>query len=184
MLFVCRHLIEMKFWRFLWNAAALQSKAARWALLLSSLRWVIVQLVHARIAALELAQFPIPDVDSLLTTPPEVLDVQAESRRLLTLLSPNVRELIYRVSLVTIFLDRSRIMSIAAARPPISEPGNALDVLIGPWLERVEPDIYRLSPLLRSAGEFANGAEWTIATRQSLARALLGRRTLTPSDVS
>jgi hypothetical protein len=142
------------------------------------------QLVHARVAALELDQFPSPRAQDLIKTPHDVLNVQIEARRLLSYLDPASRELIYRLSLVAELLDRDRLMRIANAPPPITEPGNALDRLIGPWVEIVQHDIYRISPLVRSAGQTSNGEAWAESTHRSIARALLAMRSLTPSDIS
>lgn len=142
------------------------------------------QLVHARVAALEVDHFPSIRREDFTQTPHEILDVQAEARRLLAKLDPSCRELIYRLSLVAELLDRERLMEIANSPPAISGPGLAIDRLIGPWLEVVQPDIFRISPLVRSAGEAANGSAWAINARRSIAQALLSRRSLTPSDVS
>ena len=142
------------------------------------------QLVHARVAALEVDHFPPIRREDLIQTPNEILDVRAEARRLLAELDPPARELIYRLSLVVELLDRERLMEIANSPPAISDPGRAIDRLVGPWLEVVQPDIFRISPLVRSAGEAANGLAWTMNTHRSIAQALLSRRSLTPSDVS
>jgi hypothetical protein len=142
------------------------------------------QLVHARVAALELAGFPQPSVEDLTLTPPDVLDARAEARRLISQLQPSERDLIYRLSLTANLMDRDRLMAIAVASPPISEPGNAIDRLVGPWIEILSRDIFRVSPLVKSAGQEVNGSAWAPEMHGSIARAFLSRRSLTPSDIS
>lgn len=142
------------------------------------------QLVHARVAALELAGFPRPSVSDLMQTPPDVLDVQAEARRLVAQLHPSSRELLYRLSLMVSLMDRERIMAIAAISPSIDEPGNAVDRLAGPWIEIVSPDIFRISPLIKSSGQQVNGLAWARDMNGLIAQAFLARRSLTPGDVS
>ena len=142
------------------------------------------QLVHARVAALEVAGFPRPTSNDLIETPRDVLDVRSEARRLLAQLDPAARELIYRLSLSVGILDRDRLIAIGNVSPPIAEPGNAVDRLVGPWIEVVASSSFRVSPLVRSSGQEANGEAWARGMHGMLAQALLARRTLTPSDIS
>jgi hypothetical protein len=81
-------------------------------------------------------------------------------------------------------MDRERIMSIAAISPSTDEPGNAVDRLVGPWIEILSPDIFRISPLIKSAGQQVNGLAWARDTNGVIAQAFLARRSLTPGDVS
>ncbi|MDP6926434.1 MAG: hypothetical protein QGG84_05040, partial [Rhodospirillales bacterium] len=142
------------------------------------------QLVHARISVLEANGFPAPESRDILETPEAVLDVHAEARRLLALLERPSRELIYRLSLTINALSRDQIVAIAAAPPALLEPGNALDRLIGPWIEQIGEGIFRVSPLVRNSGEAVHGADWVRTNHSRVAWALLRGRTLTPYDVS
>src|SRR5262249_54798870 len=81
-------------------------------------------------------------------------------------------------------MDRERMMGIAAISPSVEEPGNAVDRLVGPWIEIVGPDIFRISPLIKSAGQQVNGLAWARNMNGSIAQAFLARRSLTPGDVS
>jgi hypothetical protein len=142
------------------------------------------QLVHARVASLESAGFPRPRASDLMQTPSDVLDAQAEARQLVAQLQPPFREMIYRLSLTASLMDRERIMAIAAIWPPIDEPGNAVDRLVGPWIEIVSRDIFRISPLITSSGQQVNGSAWARDMHGSIAQAFLARQSLTPGDVS
>ena len=142
------------------------------------------QLVHARIATLEAQGFPTPDVDSLIATPPDVVEARAEARRLITALDAGTRELIYRLSLTVQALPYRQVLAIAGQPPPILEPGLAFDRLVGPWLEMVAEGLYRVSPLLLGVGPEVQGEAWAMAMHGGVARALLKFRTLSPVDVS
>jgi hypothetical protein len=57
------------------------------------------QLVHARVATTETQGFPTPDMQSVMTTPSDVVEAWDEARRLIAALDVSSRELIYRLSL-------------------------------------------------------------------------------------
>jgi hypothetical protein len=142
------------------------------------------QLVHARIATLEAQGFPTPDMQSVMVTPSDVIEARAEARRLITTLDAPTRELIYRLSLTVLALPQRQVLAIAGQPPPITEPGLAFDRLVGPWLEMVADGLYRVSPLLRGVGLEVQGEAWATAMHSGIARAILGFRTLSPTDVS
>lgn len=142
------------------------------------------QLVHARVATLEAQGFPKPQLTDLPTTPPDVIEVRSEARRLVSTLDPPVRELIYRLSLTAGAFTRAQAIAIAGIPPPVAEPGLVLDALIGPWLEVVIEGLYRVSPLLKGMGTDVNGAAWTIDIHREIGRTLARQRVMTPTDAS
>ena len=101
------------------------------------------QLVHARIATLEAQGFPMPDMQSVMVTPSDVVEARAEARRLITTLDAATRELIYRLSLTMQALPKRQVLAIAGQPPPITEPGLVFDRLVGPWLEVVADGFYQ-----------------------------------------
>ena len=142
------------------------------------------QLVHARIAALEAQGFPTPDLESLAATPSDVVEARAEARRLIATLDGPTRELIYRLSLTVQALPRQQVLAIARQPAPIGEPGLVFDGLVGPWVEVAAEGLYRVSPLLREVGKDVQGEDWATGMHCGIARAMLGFRTLSPTDVS
>jgi len=142
------------------------------------------QLVHARIATLEAQGFPTPDLESLATTPSDVVEARAEARRLIATLDGPTREFIYRLSLTVQALPLQQVLAIARQPAPIGEPGLVFDGLVGPWVEVVAEGLYRVSPLLREVGKDVQGEDWATGMHCGIARALLGFRTLSPTDVS
>jgi hypothetical protein len=158
--------------------------ASQWAAFIELHTQGHAQLVHARIAALESVRFPQPSIQDLTETPPDVLEARTEARRLLERLDIGARELVYRLSLSALVMQRKQVLSIATRAPAIAEPGLAFDKLIGPWIETLGADIYRVSPLIRNAGAEIRGAEWAREAHSSIANGLLMLRTLTPYDAS
>lgn len=142
------------------------------------------QLVHARIATLEAQGFPTPDLGSLATTPSDVVEARTEARRLIATLDGPTRELIYRLSLTVQALPLQQVLAIARQPAPIGEPGLVFDGLVGPWVEVVAEGLYRVSPLLREVGKDVQGEDWATGMHCGIARALLGFRSLSPTDVS
>jgi hypothetical protein len=142
------------------------------------------QLVHARVAALENLGFPSPTTEDVTATPPDVIEARTEARRLVALLDAPARELVYRLSLTSSLFQRKQIISIANQDPAITEPGLAFDKIVGPWMERIGEDLYRISPLIRNAGSEVQGEAWTTRAHSAIAWGVLAVRTLTPYDAS
>jgi hypothetical protein len=141
-------------------------------------------LVHARIAALENLGYPSPSVEDLAATPPDIIEARTEARHLLTVLDTPARELVYRLSLTTSMFQRKQVISIATQDPAIAEPGLAFDRVVGPWMERIGDDLYRISPLIRNAGLEIQGETWARQAHSAIAWGLLAVRTLTTYDAS
>ena len=93
--------------------------------------------------------------DDLFGTPPSLDRVQREARQRLVAQLPELgaSDLAFRLSLyVTPFTTR-QALRFAAAAPAILGAGRALDILIGPWIERVDDEHFRVSPLLSKSYE-------------------------------
>ena len=141
------------------------------------------QLVDARVAALAEASFPRPDLSELLVTPPEIVDARAEARRIVATRPAEDRELLARASLLLGRVPRGRLMAVAQVDPPISEPGDVIDRLTGPWLERTGSDDLRASPLLRNLGKDTRGEGWSVSMHRGIAFTFLKDRSLLASDI-
>jgi tetratricopeptide (TPR) repeat protein len=142
------------------------------------------QLVHARVATLEAQGFTPPALEQLTTTPADVVEARAEAKRLIATLAPPTRELVYRLSLTPQALPQRYALAIAGQPQPIAEPGLIFAGLVGPWVERVGEGLYRISPLLSGIGQEIQGESWARAMHATVARTMLGLRTLSPDDVS
>jgi len=142
------------------------------------------QLVHARVATLEAQGFPPLGLEQLTTTPADVVEARAEARRLIATLEPPMRELVYRLSLTPQALSQRYALAIAGQPAPIAEPGLIFADLVGPWVERVADGLYRISPLLSGIGQEVQGESWARGMHSTVARTMLGLRTLSPDDIS
>ncbi len=141
------------------------------------------QLVDARVSTLTDEGFPKPDLSELLVVPAGILDVRSEARRLVAARPEEDRELLARTSLLLGQASRDRLMAVAQIRPPILEPGDVIDRLVGPWLERVESDNLRASPLLRNLGIDTRGQEWATGMHRGIAHSFLRGGRLLATDI-
>jgi hypothetical protein len=144
-------------------------------------RWVLgqtqghPQLVHARLIRLAKDRWPRPSAEELFSQPAEVVEERARARQqLLAEASEDQRELICRLSLLSGPFRRDHALAIAEIEPGIPRPGEALNPLLGPWVEEVSNRYYRLSPLLVDAGTEAWSLQRSLALRAQLATAVLG----------
>lgn len=76
-------------------------------------------------------------------------------RRLLEDATEHGRALLKRLNCIMFKFDRATAIAVAAVDPSIREPSASLDLLIGPWIEKVPTasGYYRLSPLLIGLNE-------------------------------
>lgn len=83
-------------------------------------------------------------------------DIEEERKavrsRLLQELDLNQTELLLRLSLLYRDFDRPMALVAAETHAPLPHAGLVFDFLVGPWIEQVGPERYRLSPLLEDSG--------------------------------
>lgn len=132
------------------------------------------QLVHARLAHLSSKNWPHPHWRELLITPQEIDRERSEARELLIEeSSKEQRELIYRLSLISGCFRRDHAVAVGQIPPPMDFSGDAFDKSVGPWIEPLGNDYYRLSPLLENAADQVWPREKTRSLRASAATAIL-----------
>ncbi len=131
-----------------------ENLAQNWAKVISLQTYGHPQLVHARLIKLQNDRWPICRLEELLETPPEIARVRTEAREVLIRQVPeNHRELIYRLSIVAGYVRRDQAIAIGEFPPAVSYPGDVFDWLVGPWIESIGGDYFRLSPLLKDAAK-------------------------------
>jgi hypothetical protein len=142
------------------------------------------QFVAARIQGLKRRGWPAGDVNERLGVSASVDDVEAERAaihaRLVRELPDHAKTLLYRLSVPSLGFDRRLALATAAVAPPISLPGEALDILLGPWVERRGQDRMRVSPLVAQSGANALSDAELLAVHAAVSRDLVGRRPLDP----
>jgi hypothetical protein len=138
------------------------------------------QLVAARIIGLQVRGWPKAEVLDGLPASTGPRDVAAEQEatrlRLRQQLPDTARQLAFRLSILAGDFDRRLAIDIAAATPPIAEPGLALDLLSGPWIEVRPGGRLRVSPLLANAGNESFSAAEKKVVHAAICDSLVGRR--------
>jgi hypothetical protein len=110
------------------------------------------QLVQASIAVLESKGWPLEQFANLIMGTPEIEQEHVLARqRLIEALPDAVRTLLYRLSIIG-QVERDLALAVAEVAPVVERPGEALERLIGPWIDRLAGDKLRVSPLLVNAG--------------------------------
>jgi hypothetical protein len=112
------------------------------------------QLAHARIKFLDQRNWPDSELFRIQQSTPEI-EVKKETRVKLRgqIPSPDSRELAYRLSVFVGSFERGQAIHLAKALNPIERPVEALDLLVGPYLERLSRSTYRLTPLLEGVAQ-------------------------------
>jgi len=132
--------------------------AQKWAKIIHSFCWAgHPQLVQARISGLRQKNWPdaelLAGIPGIGISAKEIEDTRDSIReRLLSELLPNTRELLYRLTLLVGYFDRELAIAVGEVDPSIERPGEELDVLLGPWVEILANDCFRVSPLVSGAG--------------------------------
>lgn len=129
-------------------------KTAKWARLIRGLTAGHPQLAHARVRNLQARDWPEPAAEEIISVPSDIDDLKTQTRKRLLSDVPNdpARLVAYRLSLVTNDFKRSTALDVGAVDPAINLPGEAFDCLVGPWIEAVGQDRFRISPLLNNVG--------------------------------
>ena len=144
------------------------------------------QLTHAFAAGMAARNWPPEALEQFVQsglTSEEIEAARETARRnLVAALPDNARTLLYRTSLITGSFNRDLALKIAALSPAIRNGGEALDHLIGPWLE-ARTNTYRVSPLATKAGQEILLPDEKRAVHNLVATELIARKKIDASDV-
>jgi hypothetical protein len=111
------------------------------------------QLVQASVSMLEAKGWPKEEFANLLMGTPEIEQERVIARqRLIEALPDAMRALLYRLSIIVGQMDRGLALAVAEVEPVVERPGEALEQLVGPWVERLAGNQLRVSPLVANAG--------------------------------
>ena len=146
------------------------------------------QLVHAFVTGMAIRGWPKAKLKEVVTAGLTTEDIDATRdaarRQLVAALPEDTRKLLYRLSLVIGRFDRPLALALGALPPPLSEPGEQLDQLIGSWVEFVSRSYLRVSPLVVSAGREMLGADEQQAVHNAIAVRALASRTIDIADAN
>ena len=145
------------------------------------------QLVHAFVSGIAARGWPPPSGDDPgtgVSTSSDVDAVREDARRVIAGLPHHARTLLYRLSLGLVHFTRSTALAIGALPPVVPRCGEGLDELVGPWVERTNGDLFRVSPLVSQIGrEMLAGTSAMSAHRAFALETLKGQR-LIVSDMN
>ena len=114
------------------------------------------QLTHAFVSGMALRGWPIEEIDDIIDKglSSEDTDVARNEvrRSLVHRLPDEARKLLYRLSLKIGYFSRTLALTFGEVHPPITRAGEHLEQLIGPWIEAIGGNLYRVSPLVSSLG--------------------------------
>ena len=100
--------------------------------------------------------WPVEEVDTVVKSGSSTGDIDAvrdaARRGLIVSLPEGTRNLLYRLSIVIGRFNRSLALAIGELTPPVMQAGECLDQLVGPWIESVGEDLFRVSPLADHCG--------------------------------
>jgi tetratricopeptide (TPR) repeat protein len=144
------------------------------------------QLVDARVVGLRQRGWPASEqLADLKPSTAKAGDLERERgavrARLLRELDADSRELLLRLSLLMNNFDRSIMLTVVGVLPAIPQAGIIFDALVGPWIEQVGADRYRLSPLLRDSGEVGLAKGQRTGIKSAVVEHLMARRPF-PAD--
>ena len=158
---------------------------AAWSALLVAMTRGHPQLLHAR-AVLQNARGWEADKikDAIVDQGDTETTKEAARRRLLAdFPSDDARNMAFRVSFLVGAFEKQLALSLGVVEPRVGIPGATLDLLIGPWIEKLEEDIFRVSPLLSNAGMKVYPVEDQIAIRRTIVDYYLKKGSITPHDL-
>jgi len=145
------------------------------------------QLVHAFVAGIAARGWPRSEIPAIinagLSTGDTAAEREAARRSLISVLPEDARNLLYRLSMTIGSFNRAAALNIAATPPPITQAGEALDVLIGPWVETTGRDSYRVSPLAGQSGKDMLLPEHQRVIHRAIASQFMSGSSVNASDI-
>ena len=146
------------------------------------------QLAHAFVIGMSARDWPSAERQEVVREGFTSADVEATReaarRTLHSALSTDSRILLYRLSLAVGRFERSLAFTVASVTPPILQAGERLDLLTGPWIERVGANTLRVSPMARGFGRASLSEGEQQAIHEAIAAGLLGKGTLSVDDAN
>lgn len=146
------------------------------------------QLVAARVTGLKARGWPAGENLQGILPGDRALDLDLERdavrERLIEDLPDRPRSLLYRLSLLIGGFDRGLAVSAGMAAPTLAQPGDALDFLVGPWIETARAGRFRISPLVADAGSRTLSAPEQTAVHAAICDNLLARHPIPGEHVA
>ena len=146
------------------------------------------QLTHAFVIGMAEQGWPVEEIENVIRRGFTSSDIDAardEARRAIASALPDgARILLYRLSLVLAPFNRSLALAVGGVPPQISQGGESMDQLIGPWIEPVGRDLFRVSPLAADFGKQMLTADEQSTIHNAVAVEMVKKSTIDASDVN
>ena len=160
----------------------------RWAEITHTVCHANPQLVHGRLKRLAREGWPTSELLGGIDPRSPASGIEDERtaarRRLMQELDANARDMVYRLSLIGVHFDRTLALSLAQSDPSIERPGEALDQIIGPWVEPLGAEYMRVSPLLVGTATEQYSEKQIHKLRLCIVEDLINRRPLSGALLS
>ncbi|ROS08523.1 hypothetical protein EC848_2003 [Enterobacter sp. BIGb0359] len=142
------------------------------------------QLVHARIRTLSNQGWSVTEED--FHNPEDIQRIRLDARNRLIKMFPSdaARMLAYRLSIITGRFHRNLALTLGNTAPSVILSGEIFDTLVGPWIEKEGPDLYRVSPLLIGAAQSVFSERDIIDLHLNVANCILSQKILNQDDLS
>ncbi len=144
------------------------------------------QLTHAFVVGMASRGWPVEEIRGILSHGLSSDDTDAARaavrRNLVTALPEGTRNLLYRLSLTIGRFNRSLALSLGSLPPPVSKAGECMDQLVGPWIEAVGRDSYRVSPLASRFGNETLSNDEQKQIHETIAVQMIGKGKIDASD--
>ena len=145
------------------------------------------QLVHAIVHDMAMRGWPQVSTEApheTASAAPSVEAVWEDARRTIVNLPRGARTLLYRLSLGLVHFSRNTALTIGSLPPELSQAGESFDELVGPWIERMGTDSFRVSPLAGQVGQQMLSGTDEIAVHREFAVNALRAKTLVAQDLN
>lgn len=146
------------------------------------------QLTHAFVIGMAAHGWPVEEIPHVVTRGLSSKDTDATRdaarRNLVSALPEGTRNILYRLSLTSGRFGRPLALTLGALPPPISQAGECIDELVGPWIEAVGNDLYRVSPLASNFGRETLTADEQRQIHEAIAVQMLSTRKIYANDAN
>jgi hypothetical protein len=143
------------------------------------------QIVHSKIRNLESLGWPAPSLEAL-TEPDdfETIKHEVQTRLISDLPFESARTLSYRLSILHHPFRKQHALIMGEKSPAVLNPGEAFEILVGPWVERLSSGYYIISPLLKDMAKEVWSNDEIKELHAQATKALLAAKTLSPIEAS
>ena len=143
------------------------------------------KLVQVRIAELAGSRWPRMSSTDLIGQSPALSSAKHFARRLLNdTAPPPVVEYVYTAAEASTPLSRAMLLHLGGSVEGLGNEGDVIDALRGKWLEPVDEDRLRITPMLQGSAAEAWPKEKRDRAHQRIYDAIASVRTLQPSDAA